>query len=1486
MYATQKNITRNAPKCHEPPCVVGRYLRYPDRTGKRVAEGGLRIRGSFKGSLPDLPLVTIITVCFNSAQTMEQCIRSVLGQTYPNVEYLIIDACSSDGTIDIVGQYEGAVDYFISEPDRGLYHAMNKGLELASGDFILVLNSDDWYDVSAIEQLVRAKRYAGTSFVSALAQAVDQDGRHVSVMRSMPFDDSVRLRMPLRHETMLISAAVYNRVGNYDESFPIIADYDLAVRMFDAGYTHYEVPRPLLYFRNTGVSNTNMENVLDERIRLLGKLFPFLSSDETMLLADRENHQGEQLLELARRHDHSQPLVRALHAYVADNAANGLQGRGRKQWRRGGRQMLTALREYRGRISPKVSVILPVFNGEKTLRACIDSVLVQTLGDFELICINDVSPDGSQAIISEYQIRDPRIVSLINEINIGHGASRNKGVQAAGGAYIFHIDPDDTIPPDALETLYRQAMEHGSDLVRGSYLRSQFHHGSSHYKPEIRHPLGHKKSLVNVRVADVPELLKTPEGHWACLYRAESARRVPYPEDLKMGQDSIFLCTILPAADSITIISHVVYNYLMNSQSAMNVFSFRKYMDVLEWRRRAFHVLNDSGLRELGVRLLRTYAHLPWHDQFFRHYAFSPDRGELNALGAALRAAYGEAGLDTIDEKAASHRREFLKLVLESKEDQAEMMLREQMVSASRPDSIWEPMTAGSRKTPQVSSRPKVSVILPIFKAEQTLRECLDSILAQSLPDFELICINDASPDSSQAIVDEYRARDTRIVSLINEVNIGHGASRNRGVAFARGDYIFHVDPDDTLPPRALESLYTHAVPHGSDMTKGAYLHEQLLFGRKNKKSERRGLKPGTPPITNTSLAAMPELLKTTEGHWSYLYKSEFAKKVFYPTDLKMGQDSIFIVDALVRARTISIIDEVVYHYRANPDSAMNTFTFRKYKDALEWRRRARHVLKDAGFEKIGDRLLQAYWSESFFRNLAMNTGSEQLREFLSRFRNSFLEAGITALTEKPPGFLADLFPMILSGNDDAAIALMGGSPLLSVVGPSTDRVESLAGSGRHVAMPSDSLRVATFCSLDHGGAGTGTQRRVEALRRNGVDARIFSLVVKSSHPYVERVVPDLPSVDVSRQTEVWREVRERAILPVRSIPGYCAVELFSCPDSVVDFRKMTGLFDAFDVIHFHWVVGMFDFQRAGDVLAGKPLVWTLADMNAFTGGCHYSEGCEEYRRKCRVCPLLGGTGKLAHENWKIKKAAYERLDNLHIICPSQWMADRAARSSLLGDRPIHHIPNAFPTDRLILTNKTVARAQLGLPVDKKLLLFGADSLQNHRKGSDLLSAMLERLAHLYPQISAEVVLFGNNSISLPFPVHTLGYISEDTRLGLAYSAVDAFLLPSREDNAPLTVGESLLCGTPVVAFPVGHVPSLVRHNVTGYVAKHLDIDDFARGIAWALSADQETAIKRGLLGRISATAFHDPQKAVERHLDVYQKVRSKGRSFNDCRVS
>jgi len=268
-----------------------------------------------------------------------------------------------------------------------------------------------------------------------------------------------------------------------------------------------------------------------------------------------------------------------------------------------------------------------------------------------------------------------------------------------------------------------------------------------------------------------------------------------------------------------------------------------------------------------------------------------------------------------------------------------------------------------------------------------------------------------------------------------------------------------------------------------------------------------------------------------------------------------------------------------------------------------------------------------------------------------------------------------------------------------------------------------------------------------------------------------------------------------------------------------------------------------------------KPIVWTLHDMWAFTGGCHYNGDCINYTNSCGTCPQLHSNKEkdLSRWIWQRKAKAWQNL-NLTVVTPSHWLAKCAASSSLLKDTRIEVIPYGLDTEQYKPIKKSVARSILGLPEDKQLILFGAMSATSDpRKGFNFLQSALQKLSQSGWGENVELVVFGSskpiNPIELGFNSHYLGRLSDDTSLALVYAAADVFVSPSVQDNLPNTVMESLACGTPCVAFDIGGMPDMIDHQQNGYLAKHFDVEDLASGIAWVLK-DEERLQKLGVNGR------------------------------------
>lgn len=213
--------------------------------------------------------ISIITSVFNNKQTISESIDSVLSQTYSNIEYIIIDGASTDGTVDIIKQYYNKISTFISEPDKGIYDGLNKGISLATGDVVGFLHSDDLYQNNkVIETVVEAfKQYEVDSIYGDLTY-VDKVDTNKVIRYWVSGDFSLKkLRrgwMP-PHPTFFVKRSVYEQAGNFDTGFKIAADYDLILRCLGKHKvsTHY-IPDILIKMRVGGESNKSLKNIIQK----------------------------------------------------------------------------------------------------------------------------------------------------------------------------------------------------------------------------------------------------------------------------------------------------------------------------------------------------------------------------------------------------------------------------------------------------------------------------------------------------------------------------------------------------------------------------------------------------------------------------------------------------------------------------------------------------------------------------------------------------------------------------------------------------------------------------------------------------------------------------------------------------------------------------------------------------------------------------------------------------------------------------------------------------------------------------------------------------------------------------------------------------------------------------------------------------------------------------------------------------------------------
>ena len=317
------------------------------------------------------------------------------------------------------------------------------------------------------------------------------------------------------------------------------------------------------------------------------------------------------------------------------------------------------------------------------------------------------------------------------------------------------------------------------------------------------------------------------------------------------------------------------------------------------------------------------------------------------------------------------------------------------------------------------------------------------------------------------------------------------------------------------------------------------------------------------------------------------------------------------------------------------------------------------------------------------------------------------------------------------------------------------------------------------------------------------------------------------------------------------------------------------------DIIHLHWInEGFFSLKTFRQLQKlNKPIVWTLHDMWAFTGGCHYDNGCGNFTTRCANCPSLKikGDNDFSSTIFARKLLLYQNIKYRVVTC-SEWLARSARESVLFKDMEITAIPNPIDVNVFKPVDKASAKKEFGLTPGKVHILFVTMTVKEKRKGFHLLKEALLMLNKNRPDLrdKIELVVMGaadeEETKRLPFPVKTLGRLSSTEEIVEGYNAADIFVAPSLQDNLPNTVMEALACGTPVVAFNIGGIPEMVEHMKNGCLAEELSVEDLAKGIA-LLAENKNMRADFAKAGREKVLRHFAEEAVAERFISYYKKI-------------
>jgi glycosyltransferase involved in cell wall biosynthesis len=369
------------------------------------------------------------------------------------------------------------------------------------------------------------------------------------------------------------------------------------------------------------------------------------------------------------------------------------------------------------------------------------------------------------------------------------------------------------------------------------------------------------------------------------------------------------------------------------------------------------------------------------------------------------------------------------------------------------------------------------------------------------------------------------------------------------------------------------------------------------------------------------------------------------------------------------------------------------------------------------------------------------------------------------------------------------------------------------------------------------GGAFRSAYRLHEGLGRIGIESTMLVQDRQSQDPKVLRFSPPTDSATRLRRISRRFFLRQSRKFHYSRRPVDWNLFTDDRSEHAADILRQVP---PTDVLNLHWIPGLFDyrsfFRRIPKAL---PIVWTLHDMNPFTGGCHYAGDCRRFLDSCGDCPQLVSSNvqDISRAIWKRKREAYGflRSDRFNIVTPSRWLAGEAGESGLMKGFSANVIPYGLDTHVFQPREKSIARDLLNVPSEAKVLLFIAQHVGVSYKG---LSTLVEAIGRLEKIPNLFLLILGNGQFPSQSAVSrmSLGFVKEERLVSLAYSAADLFVLPTLRDNLPNTALEAMACGLPIVAFETGGVPEIVRHESTGLLVTPSDTAGLAKAIENLLS--------------------------------------------------
>lgn len=409
-----------------------------------------------------------------------------------------------------------------------------------------------------------------------------------------------------------------------------------------------------------------------------------------------------------------------------------------------------------------------------------------------------------------------------------------------------------------------------------------------------------------------------------------------------------------------------------------------------------------------------------------------------------------------------------------------------------------------------------------------------------------------------------------------------------------------------------------------------------------------------------------------------------------------------------------------------------------------------------------------------------------------------------------------------------------------------------------------------------NGGAAVAANRLLYALLKQGVDAKMLVCSKQSDDAHVISCATGL--------RQKWNFICERGVIFLSNRLSRKRLFSVSIANTGYDITQLKAFQEA-DIVHIHWINhGMLSLKHLEAIKrSGKPVVWTMHDMWPLTGICHYAYGCERFTESCGKCPFLHS----AQEKDQSNRVLLDKKELFHqwpvaIVAVSSWLASLGERSTALRGHTVSVIPNTIPLDAFKPIPKNQARNQLNVPIEKKLLVFGAAAIDSPIKGFAFLKEALNLLAKKMDPSLLHLVIYGGIKSGaafledLPISYTWLGKVPEDL-LPVIYSAGDVLVAPSLYETFGQTLIEAQSCGCIPVCFGNSGQTDIIEHGQTGLFASNMSAESLAEMIYQALTGMNHDDFTEKATAWVSSS-FSD-QRVASMYTDLYASLLSSSKA-------